>query len=166
MTTYATIPKESEHLVPAAPKESKRAGAIVVAAVLMMFAAGAGAAALSSKTATAPAALAAYDGSGVTWDCAVPDSQVAASNGASSGTIESAGFSVKGNGKTLDSGKETTFKAGEDVTFEIKGNSDEASPYAWSIKASLIDGYLLAHDAPGCARCLTRYCSRTCQMDH
>ena len=24
----------------------------------------------------------------------------------------------------------------------------------------------LAHDAPGCARCLTRYCSRTCQMDH
>ena len=157
MTTYATIPKESEHLVPAAPKESKRAGAIVVAAVLMMFAAGAGAAALSSKTATAPAALAAYDGSGVAWDCAVPDSQVAASNGASSGTIESAGFSVKGNGKTLDSGKETTFKAGEDVTFEIKGNSDEASPYAWSIKASLIDGYLLAHDAPGCARCLTRY---------
>ena len=94
MTTYATIPKES---VAAAPKESKRAGAIVVAAVLMMFAAGAGAAALSSKTATAPAALAAYDGSGVTWDCAVPDSQVAASNGASSGTIESAGFSVKGN---------------------------------------------------------------------
>ena len=78
----------------------------------------------------------------VTWDCAVPDSQVAASNGASSGTIESAGFSVKGNGKTLDSGKETTFKAGEAVTFEIKGNSDETSPYAWSIKASLIDGYL------------------------
>ena len=71
----------------------------------------------------------------------MPDSQVAASNGASSGTIESAGFSVKGNGKTLDSGKETTFNS-EDVTFEIKGNSDETSPYAWSIKASLIDGYL------------------------
>merc|ERR1719282_488833 len=107
----------------------------------MMFAAGAGAAALSSKTATAPAALAAYDGSGVAWDCAVPDSQVAASNGASSGTIESAGFSVKGNGKTLDSGKETTFNS-EDVTFEINGNSDETSPYAWSIKNSLVDGYL------------------------
>jgi len=66
---------------------------------------------------------------------------VAASNGASSGTIESAGFSVKGNGKTLDSGKETTFNS-EDVTFEIKGNSDEASPYAWSIKNSLVEGYL------------------------
>ena len=96
MATYETIPKESEPLVAAAPKESKRTGAIVVAAVLMMFAAGAGAAALSSKRkATAPAALAAYDGSGVAWDCAVPDSQVAASNGASSGTIESAGFTVR-----------------------------------------------------------------------
>ena len=132
---YETIPKESEPLVAAAPKESKRASAIVVAAVLMMFAAGA--AALNSKTATAPAALAAYDGSGVAWDCAVPDSQVAASNGASSGTIESAGFTVTGNGKTLDSGKETTFNS-EEVTFEVHA---QGQPYAWAIKESLIESY-------------------------
>ena len=49
------------------PKSSKRAMASVVAA-FMMFAAGA-AAALNSKTATAPAALAAYDGSGVRSPC-------------------------------------------------------------------------------------------------
>ncbi|CAH0372322.1 unnamed protein product [Pelagomonas calceolata] len=107
--------------------------ASVVAAVMLLAAAGA--AALNFKTATAPTALAAYDGSGVTWDCAVPDSQVAASNGPSSGTIESAGFTLTGNGETLDSGKETTFKT-EDVTFEVQGQ-----PYAWAIKNSLIDSY-------------------------
>ena len=120
------------------PKSSKkRALASVGVAVMMMFAAGA--AALASKTtATAPAALAAYDGSGVTWDCAVPDSQVAASNGASSsGTIESAGFTVTGNGETLDSGKETTFNS-EEVTFEVLA---QGQPYAWAIKDSLIDSY-------------------------
>ena len=141
MTTYATIPKESE---PLAPKESKRTGAIVVAAVLIMFAAGAGAAALNSKTtATAPAALVEYDGSGVTWDCAVPDSQVAASNGPASGTIESAGYILSGYTPTsnamitLDSGKETTFNS-EEVTFEVHA---QGQPYAWAIKDSLIDSY-------------------------
>jgi len=87
------------------PKSSKRAMASVVAAV-MMFAAGA--AALTSKTtATAPAALiggTAYDGSGVTWDCSAINSYVATSNGISSGTIESVGFSVTGNGQTLKNG--------------------------------------------------------------
>ena len=113
---YGSLP---EIMPTSAPKTSKRRAIASVAVAVMMFAAGA--AALNSKTtATAPAALAAYDGSGVTWDCAVPDSQVAASNGASSGTIESAGFTVTGNGEMLDSGKETTFKT-EDVTFEVQG---------------------------------------------
>ena len=102
---YGSLP---EMMPTSAPKTSKRRAIASVAVAVMMFAAGA--AALNSKTtATAPAALAAYDGSGVTWDCAVPDSQVAASNGASLGTIESAGFTVTANGKTLDSGKTTTF---------------------------------------------------------
>ena len=116
------------------PKSSKRALASVVVVAVLLFAA-AGAAALNSKTkATAPTALAAYDGSGVAWDCAVPDSQVAASNGASSsGTIESAGFTVTGNGETLDSGKETTFKT-EDVTFGIQGQ-----PYAAARSTARID---------------------------
>ena len=85
---YGSLPE----IVPtSAPKTSKRRAIASVAVAVMMFAAGA--AALSSKTtATAPAALVEYDGSGVTWDCAVPDSQVAASNGPASGTIESAGY--------------------------------------------------------------------------
>ena len=124
------------------PKSSKkRALASVGVAVMMMFAAGA--AALNSKTATAPAALAAYDGSGVAWDCAVPDSQVAASNGPASGTIESAGYILSGYTPTsnamitLDSGKETTFNS-EEVTFEVLA---QGQPYAWAIKDSLIDSY-------------------------
>ena len=111
------------------PKSSKRAMASVVAAV-MMFAAGV--AALTSKTTVAaPTALlggTAYDGSGVTWDCSAINSYVAASNGISSGSIESAGFSTTANGQTLKDGKETTFKAGEALTVEVQGQ-----PYAWLI---------------------------------
>ena len=77
---YGSLP---EIMPTSAPKTSKRRAIASVAVAVMMFAAGA--AALNSKTtATAPAALVEYDGSGVTWDCAVPDSQVATSNGASS----------------------------------------------------------------------------------
>ena len=125
------------------PKSSKRALASVVVVAVLLFAA-AGAAALNSKTkATAPTALAAYDGSGVAWDCAVPDSQVAASNGPASGTIESAGYILSGYTPTsnamitLDSGKETTFNS-EEVTFEVNA---QGQPYAWAIKDSLIDSY-------------------------
>ena len=57
---YGSLP---EIMPTSAPKSSKRAIASVVVAV-MLFAAGA-AATFKSKTATAPAALAAYDGSGV-----------------------------------------------------------------------------------------------------
>ncbi len=124
------------------PTSSKRALASVVVAVLLFAAAGA--AALNPKTtATAPTALAAYDGSGVAWDCAVPDSQVAASNGPASGTIESAGYILSGYTPTsnamitLDSGKETTFNS-EEVTFEVHA---QGQPYAWAIKDSLIDSY-------------------------
>ena len=136
---YGSLP---ENMISTTPKSSKkRALASVGVAVMMMFAAGA--AALNSKTATAPAALAAYDGSGVAWDCAVPDSQVAASNGPASGTIESAGYILSGYTPTsnamitLDSGKETTFNS-EEVTFEVHA---QGQPYAWAIKDSLIDSY-------------------------
>ena len=57
---YGSLP---EIMPTSAPKSSKRAIASVVVAV-MLFAAAA-AAMFNSKTATAPTALAAYDGSGV-----------------------------------------------------------------------------------------------------
>ena len=62
---YGSLP---ENVPTSAPKSSKRAIASVVVAVMLF----AGAAVLN-KTATAPAALAAHDGSGVTWDCEAPN---------------------------------------------------------------------------------------------
>ena len=128
MATYETIPKESDPLVEKAATKTPWRRLVAIALVAGVLFAGA---ALNSKTATAPAALAAYEGSGVTWDCGAPDSYVAASYGGSSGSIESAGFSAKGNGKTLKADKETEFISegtNAPLTIEIEGQ-----PYAWSI---------------------------------
>lgn len=128
MATYETIPKESDPLVEKAATKTPWRHLVAIALVAGVLFAGA---ALNSKTATAPAALAAYEGSGVTWDCGAPDSYVAASYGDSSGSIEDAGFSAKGNGKTLKASKETEFISegtNAPLTIEIEGQ-----PHAWSI---------------------------------
>ena len=120
MAAFNTVPVEEDPLVEkAATKKTPWRRFVASALVAGMLCAGA---ALNSKTAAAPTALlggTAYDGSGVTWDCSAINSYVATSNGISSGTIESVGFSVTGNGQTLKNGKEATFNSIGSMQYKV-----------------------------------------------